>query len=170
MNRLIRVLALVAVVAIGGCGTGNPPAPGTPAGERNHVILTDKEAAVYAAAFRYAITAYEVNGVIFLSIADKDPPPELLGVFRPVSRCHRANAGNRNVPGFEGESICDKVTGEPGCIVNVSIVEWLGNDRVKVRCSEHTAPLWAAGSDVYFRLKNGEWIFDGEDEDSGWVS
>ena len=134
--------------------------------------FSEKEVAVYAAAFRYSLYRYSGggNGVIFLGIGDDDAPPELLGrIFRPASRAHLVKGEDPVIPP-PGERIRDKVTGEPGSIITVKIIEWIGNERVKIECESYTAPLWACGCRFFLRFDGGEWVDDGEEPDSGWVS
>jgi hypothetical protein len=170
--QLLRICSLVtALAALTGCGQAPEPAAGTP-DQNPTTALLPKEIAVYTAALRYAIydAAGGGNGIPFLQINGNDPPPEMLGkVFLPVSRSHWVVG--RMPGGLEpAERVCDKVTGEPGSIISVKILEWLGPDRVKVQCSSMTGPLWGGGCDIFLKLKDGEWIYDGEDEKSHWVS
>jgi hypothetical protein len=136
--------------------------------------LSEEELDIYAAAVRYTLSSpwNGLDGVTFLSFDERDPPVELLGrVFRPASRAEvverQSDNDNENMPRLR---VYDKRTGEPGSIIKVKILERLGDDRVKVECEKYTGPLWAGGCNIFLRKRDGEWVLDGIDEDSVWVS
>ena len=85
-------------------------------------------------------------------------------MFRPASRAELTDAEPRG-PDLPRERIRDKVTGEPGTIVTVKIVERLGGDRVSVDCESYTGPLWAGGCRIFIRFVDGQWQYDGDDPD-----
>jgi hypothetical protein len=131
--------------------------------------LSRKEFAVYAAALRYVLS--HADGVPFLSIAGQDAPGNLNGaVFRPSSRAAvtDAKATEPIHPTKPRKRVRDLITGEPGTIIELEIIKWLGPDRVRVKYSAYVSPDWGGGAIMILRLTKGAWCLEHEDEH--WAS
>ncbi len=138
---------------------------------RNQPKLSPTELEIYAAATRHAVTECDPDGLWFLSVAGVDPPDELARpLFLPASQAVFSNGPEPRKHMTPMERMRHKVTGEPGSVINVEIVKWLGKDRVQVRCSSYTAGLWGNGGEFYLRFIDGRWRFDGDVPDSWWDS
>lgn len=169
-----RALVGFLIATAVGCETASDTAPNHPvpeatgpseAASESHA---DANLAVYAAAARHVLLDIERrdHGVLFITIGGEDPPPDLLSVgYRPGSQAEMSEDPVR----LEGV-VRDRVTGERGTHLELQIVEWLADDRVKVDYSASMGSLASDGYQFYLQKKGGQWVFVGEVEDSYWVS
>ena len=129
----------------------------------NERKLSPDESGIYTSAIRYCVSECKVDGLPFLSIAGADPPREFTGlVFLPASDAVSANGPELREWVQPMERIRHRFTREPGTVIDVQIVKWVGKDRVQVRCSTHTAGLWGESGEIYLRKVDGHWQFDGQ--------
>ncbi len=140
-------------------------------GREVHPLAGDAEAAVTEAVFRHLLRPRRDGTAYFLSVGapdDHDPDDAFMERFAghqpPVKLVSEATLAGATQPGpnaspapFPGQVI-DRRTGQPGLILRVSRLTWLGESAACVEASTFAHGLAARGYLYYVASEGDRWM------------
>ena len=130
-----------------GCATQRP-AP------KLHVTITNDEADVYEAVFRYQFARRQSAGTFFIQIQDADPTPEFLlrfsGQTPAVKPASEARFGRHSI-------VYDCQTRKESLIFDVGAIHWNGKKSAEVSGGYQEADLSASSNTYQLIRHGGQW-------------